>query len=283
MNPSTFDPFWGPQTSYLNFCEEDYVITRYVAEFINTLSSSIYCVFGLYGLNQLRKNGQASISRSIPYLGLIGVGVCSGGYHMTLKYHTQMSDELSMHLLTTPLLYRILTFQKSPQHTKLVGSILFTIFTIVMVVHMVMDEFLLHAVSFGAAVLLITTKTMKTIPRQIPDLAIRANVRLISQFGLFSFVFGYTVWLIDTWFCGHLTEVRNAVGLPLAFLFEFHGWWHVFTGIGGYVAVAVVDVITSGEVKRDPTTDLAFPLPAVARLFGAGTGAGTGGEEAKEK
>jgi hypothetical protein len=28
--------------------------------------------------------------RSISYLGLIGVGVCSAGYHMTLKYHTQM-------------------------------------------------------------------------------------------------------------------------------------------------------------------------------------------------
>ncbi|KAI9374131.1 ceramidase [Aspergillus egyptiacus] len=267
MVAATSDSFWGPQTSYLNFCEEDYVITRYVAEFINTLSSLIYCVFGLYGLNQLRKKGAASLSRSIPYYGLIGVGVCSGGYHMTLKYHTQMSDELSMHLLTTPLLYRILTFQKSPQHTRLVGSILLALFTVVMVVHMVMDEFLLHAVTFGTAALLITIKTMQTIPQQIHDLSIRANIRLIARFGLFCFLFGYGVWLIDTWFCGHLSEARNAVGLPLAFLFELHGWWHVFTGIGGYVAVAIVDVITSGEVDRDPTWELAFPLPLAVKVL----------------
>jgi dihydroceramidase len=89
-----------------------------------------------------------------------------------------------MHLLTTPLLYRILTFQTSAQYTRLVGGILGAIFTIVMVVHMVMDEFLLHAVSFGLAVLLITTLTMKAIPQQIPDLGIRLKVRGVSRFGL---------------------------------------------------------------------------------------------------
>lgn len=46
-------------------------------------------LFGIYGLRQLQKKQQAGF-RSISYLGLIGVGVCSAGYHMTLKYHTQM-------------------------------------------------------------------------------------------------------------------------------------------------------------------------------------------------
>lgn len=75
---------------FSSFCEEDYVITRYVAEFINTLSSLIYCAFGLYGIAKLQRKQQATFSRCIPYYGLIGVGVCSAGYHMTLKYHTQM-------------------------------------------------------------------------------------------------------------------------------------------------------------------------------------------------
>ncbi|KAL4909516.1 hypothetical protein BDW74DRAFT_187591 [Aspergillus multicolor] len=277
MNP--VEPFWGPQTSYLNFCEEDYVITRYVAEFINTLSSLIYCTFGLYGISQLSARNQASLSRCIPYYGLIGVGVCSAGYHMTLKYHTQMSDELSMHLLTTPLLYRILTFQRSAEYTRTVGTILSIAFAIVMVVHMVMDEFLLHAVSFGAAVLLITINTIKTIPRQIHDPAIRFNIKIVSRFGLFCFIFGYTMWLIDNFLCPSLTSARDLVGMPLAFLFEFHGWWHVFTGIGGYIAVAVVDLITSGEVGRDPTPQMAFPVPLAARVIGrvvGGRGSGSG-------
>ncbi|KAL5003078.1 ceramidase [Aspergillus recurvatus] len=280
MNP--IEPFWGPQTSYLNFCEEDYVITRYVAEFINTLSSLIYCSFGVFGLSQLSRRKQASFARCIPYYGLIGVGVCSAGYHMTLKYHTQMSDELSMHLLTTPLLYRILTFQKDAAYTRRVGIILSILFTIVMVTHMVMDEFLLHAISFGAAVLLITIKTIRTIPQQIHDPAIRINIKIVSRVGLFCFLSGYALWLVDNFLCPSLTSVRNVLGIPLAFLFEFHGWWHVLTGIGGYIAVAVVDLITAGEVGRDPTPDMAFPVPLATRVIGGFVnGQGADGNERK--
>lgn len=33
------------------------------------------------------------------------------------------------------------------------------------------------------------------------------------------------VWLIDEFACNHLTSIRHYVGLPLAFLFELHGWY----------------------------------------------------------
>ncbi|KAE8150620.1 ceramidase [Aspergillus avenaceus] len=271
MEFSTLNPFWGPQTSYLNFCEEDYVITRYIAEFINTLSSLVYMIYGIYGLWKLHQKKQTG-ARSIPYCGLIGVGLCSAGYHMTLKYHTQMSDELSMHLLTTPLLYRILSFQTSAQYTRTVGIILSIMFTVVMVVHMVMDEFLLHAVTFGTAVYLIATRTLKIIPRQIRDPYTRKKVQHIALFGCASFIFGYVVWLIDEWACRALIGARETVGLPWAFYFELHGWWHVFTAIGGYIAVAIIDLLTSGKVKKDSVQQLAFPLPTISRLLSAATG-----------
>ncbi|KAJ5750669.1 alkaline phytoceramidase [Penicillium manginii] len=259
---SSLDPFWGPPTSYLNFCEEDYVITRFVAEFINTFSSCVYICYGIYGLVQLRQKPQAAF-RSISYFGLIGVGVCSAGYHMTLKYHTQMSDELSMHLLTTPLLYRILSFKASPDRARLIGIILSVLFTIVMVVHMVMDEFLLHAASFGLAVYLIGSRTPKLIPAQVTDLKLRKALRYLSFFGCFCFGFGYFVWLIDEFGCGILTGAKQTVGLPLAFLFEFHGWWHFFTAIGGYIAVATVDLLTSGEADEISSSSFAWPVGPV--------------------
>lgn len=134
----------------------------------------------------------------------MGVGICSAGYHMTLKYHTQMcrpvltirllnlvlsstnylADELSMHLLTTPLIYRLLTFKADQQRTKLVGLVLSILFTIVMVTHMVMDEFLLHASTFGLGVYLISSRLLKIIPSQVPDLRVRQTVRNITWLGL---------------------------------------------------------------------------------------------------
>jgi len=95
-----------------------------------------------------------------------------------------LADELSMHLLTTPLLYRILTFKASSERTRLVGIVLSVLFTVVMVVHMVMDEFLLHAVSFGIAVYLIATRTSKLISQQVPDPFLRKKLRYVSFFGI---------------------------------------------------------------------------------------------------
>jgi dihydroceramidase len=50
------------------------------------------------------------------------------------------------------------------------------------------------------------------------------------------------------------------------FQFLTENRWHVFTAIGGYVAVATVDLIISGEVHQDPTDSLAWPAPLMARL-----------------
>ncbi|CAG8041396.1 unnamed protein product [Penicillium salamii] len=77
------------------------------------------------------------------------------------------------------------------------------------------------------------------------------------------------IWLVDEFSCRHLISIRHFIGLPLAFLFEFHGWWHVFTAIGGYTAVVVIDMLTAGEVHVDPTGQFAWPLPLVARMMGS--------------
>ncbi|KAK6337261.1 hypothetical protein TWF730_002668 [Orbilia blumenaviensis] len=191
---------------------------------------------------------------------------------MTLKYHTQMSDELSMHLLTTPMVYRLLTFKSNPQRTRLVAVILTSLFTVVMVTHMVMDEFLLHATAFGLAVYLIATRTHNLISQQVLDQRIKKNLRSTARFGCFSFAFGYFVWLLDHWLCQLLTSTKHSVGLPVAFFLELHGWWHIFTCIGGYIGVALIDEITLDEVREDPTHRLAWPVPLVVRLLaGAGT------------
>jgi dihydroceramidase len=103
-----------------------------------------------------------------------------------------------------------------------------------------------------------------------------------------SFGFGYFVWLMDDWLCQFLTSFRHSVGVPFAFLTELHGWcaylqnpshwsslmgnrWHVFTAVGGYVAVTIVDTITSGEVLEDPVDSFAWPVPMAARLVTGAT------------
>ena len=91
-----YDYYWGPPTASSNFCEEDYVITTYVAEFINTLTNLTYIIYCLHGLHNLHLRHRLTWSAALPHLGLLGVGVCSAAFHITLREYPQLADDLSM-------------------------------------------------------------------------------------------------------------------------------------------------------------------------------------------
>ena len=42
--------YWGEKTANTNWCEPDYVISQYVAEFWNTASSFLIFFYGIYGI-----------------------------------------------------------------------------------------------------------------------------------------------------------------------------------------------------------------------------------------
>jgi len=97
---------------------------------------------------------------------------------------TVVADELSMHLLTTPLIYRLLSFKATSEKTRLIGIVLSIMFTVVMVTHMVMDEFLLHATTFGLGIYVIATRVLKIIPQQVKDPATKKKFQNIAVLGL---------------------------------------------------------------------------------------------------
>eukprot|EP00003_Mantamonas_plastica_P028039 TRINITY_DN6205_c1_g1_i1.p1 TRINITY_DN6205_c1_g1~~TRINITY_DN6205_c1_g1_i1.p1 ORF type:complete len:108 (+),score=23.91 TRINITY_DN6205_c1_g1_i1:36-326(+) len=86
--------FWG-FTASVNWCEPDYHVSPYVAEFWNTVSSAVMALVGLMGII----NG---IKAGIPgrfiwgYLALNVVGLGSMAFHGTLLFEGQAADELSM-------------------------------------------------------------------------------------------------------------------------------------------------------------------------------------------
>ena len=42
--------YWGEKTANTNWCEPDYVVSQYVAEFWNTASSFLIFFYGIYGI-----------------------------------------------------------------------------------------------------------------------------------------------------------------------------------------------------------------------------------------
>ncbi|KAL4958491.1 ceramidase-domain-containing protein [Aspergillus filifer] len=230
------EPFWGSPTSKANFCEADYFVSRYIAEFVNSLTNVVNQKFG---------------ARALPYWGLISVGVCSFAFHVSLKYHTQMMDDLSMQLTTTPVLNRVLTANSDRRHSNIKAIVLGALLFLLVMIHALADELILHSVSFVVVVTIIGVQTIRLVnSRTVPGSSARRQIWGIVRFGAAIFNLGYWLWILDQWACGFLTNARRAIGLPWGFLLELHGWWHI----------SVIDhLLPSEEFAEDPRQCFAWP------------------------
>ena len=88
-------PFWGPITANYDWCESNYVVTQYVAEFFNTLSSVPTLTVGLYFALKSAKHGSGFRFALAGWM-LAVVGFGSVAFHGTLTRLGQVLDELPM-------------------------------------------------------------------------------------------------------------------------------------------------------------------------------------------
>ncbi|KAL4746604.1 hypothetical protein BDW72DRAFT_210326 [Aspergillus terricola var. indicus] len=278
-NINSAEPFWGSPTSKANFCEIDYAVSRYIAELVNSLTNVVYIpspvIYGIYGLRQLRRkaNKQGNSLRALPYWGLISVGLCSFAFHVSLRYHTQMMDDLSMHFATIPVLHRVLTANSGRRGSIVMAMVLGSMLLLLVTFHVMTDELILHSVSFVGTVAVIGAHTVQLIrSRTLPGSAARRQVWGMVRFGAGIFNLGFWLWLIDHWACAFLRRARETMGLPWAFVLELHGWWHICTGIGAYIFIAVVDRLVSGEDLSDTRHSFAWPASWASTSVFAGLG-----------
>ncbi|KAJ5108383.1 ceramidase [Penicillium angulare] len=269
-NPSA-GPFWGPPTAHANFCEEDYVISRYIAELINTLSNLTYIFYGVYGLRKLRQASTFELSRCFPYWGLIAVGICSSAFHISLKYHTQMLDDLSMLFTTTPILYRVLIVNATRQNTQRTGLLLGGLLLAFVIYHVKTDELIVHSSLFVISILTIGIRTFQLIQlKTVEGSPARKQIWGVVRFGAFIFNAGFYIWLIDGWICDFLRSTRRMIGAPWAYLLELHGWWHVFTAVGAYIFIVVIDKLLSEESNIEIAESVAWPASWACKSIFAG-------------
>ncbi|KAG8781592.1 hypothetical protein FRC12_021716 [Ceratobasidium sp. 428] len=106
--------FWGNHTSTIDWCEGNYVHSRFIAETYNTLSNIPFILLAVVGAILVLR--PAKRSKPLPHakrfllmhllLALVGAG--SFVFHATLKWRAQvMFDEMPMLLVTCAALYSI--------------------------------------------------------------------------------------------------------------------------------------------------------------------------------
>eukprot|EP00741_Cyanophora_paradoxa_P025721 tig00000388_g24820.t1 len=97
--------FWGPTSANIDWCERNYVISKYfIAEFWNTLSNFGFCIIGLLSFALAYREGFEP-RFLLAHLLMVTIGVGSGLFHMTLQFRYQMLDELPMFYVVVLYLY----------------------------------------------------------------------------------------------------------------------------------------------------------------------------------
>uniref|UniRef100_A0A665WFB7 Alkaline ceramidase n=1 Tax=Echeneis naucrates TaxID=173247 RepID=A0A665WFB7_ECHNA len=217
--------YWGRPTSTLDWCEENYVVSFYIAEFWNTVSNLIMILPPLCGAIQTFRDG-LEFRYICSFLGLAAVGIGSWCFHMTLLYEMQLLDEL-------PMIYSTCVFVYCLKHN-------------IPHVYLQWKEPVFHQVMYGALVGCLVMRSIFIVTWVYPWL------RALCYTSLGIFMLGFLLWNIDNIFCDSLRASRQTLPPAVGVLTQFHAWWHIFTGLGSYLHILLSLQIRSTYLKYRP-------------------------------
>ena len=168
-NPQVADKegYWGEKTNNIQppWCEADYEVTPYVAEFWNSLTSCTILVWGVYGIVKHHRTVYGLELRFWAAFGaLVAVGAGSVLFHVTLWRIGQVMDELPMVWGNSAFIYTCITMSDKPGSSCRPGTLLaISLATLVITVHYMNnpDDHGAFLLIYGSGVLTIVVLTMQ--------------------------------------------------------------------------------------------------------------------------
>ncbi|KAI4877802.1 hypothetical protein NFI96_012656 [Prochilodus magdalenae] len=276
--------YWGRPTSTLDWCEENYVVSFYIAEFWNTVSNLIMILPPIYGALQTFKDG-LEVRYVCSFLGLAAVGIGSWCFHMTLQYEMQLLDELPMIYCCCVFVYCIYECFKQEHAINYFPIALLLFFSIIVsVVRMTSSPFpilslpyvpqdiqafiaictekqavalhykvylqwkepVFHQVMYGVLVACLVFRAVFIVTWVYPWL------RALCYTSLSVFLLGFVLWNIDNIFCDSLRATRQRLPPVVGAVTQLHAWWHILTGLGSYLHILLSLQIRSTYLKYRP-------------------------------
>ncbi|CAI5759569.1 unnamed protein product [Candida verbasci] len=234
--PEQKDGFWGVPTSTIDWCEENYVVSPFIAEALNTTTNSVFIALALFAIYHAYLN-KLETRFIFTAFGFLLVGIGSWLFHMTLRYHFQLLDELPMIYATCIPFWSLFSEFKSKHQSALIGLGIFMSANLLTVIYLYFRDPTIHQVSYAILNGLIILKSIKLNLKYVHDEKARTQLNKTAIFGVGIFLFGYFLWNLDIHLCDLLRSTRHYVGMPFGFLTEFHGWWHILTGTGVYYSL----------------------------------------------
>jgi dihydroceramidase len=174
------------------------------------------------------------------------VGVTSFAFHLTLKYETQVCDDLSMFWVCAAIVYELYTLGWSTPAKVAFGSILTAVLGTISAYHYSLHQLWLHNSTFAILVTAIWPRVLYLIRTRFKGERRQYWMKKFRVGGI-CFLAGFAIWVLDSAYCDLLRETRKSLGMPFGFFLEFHGWWHILTAIGAGYCIRVMKVLTKKQ------------------------------------
>ena len=234
MTGHEMNGFWGKRDAIQDWCEPNYVITIYIAEFFNTISSLPMIFLGVIGIYYTRNIAKLSNEHryTLCFIGLSVVGVGSTLFHGTLRWHFQLADEIPMLVCNWIILYIIIQNKSKPNAPpNWPIIILFSIILLITCIgYAVFKIWYLFIGNYGFGMLL---QWILAWPWFSEGVYLRSIViMLCCYYG------GFVFWMIDLTNC--------ALVQP----YHFHAIWHIAAGYGTYLWMLILVMMRVKALKK---------------------------------
>ncbi|CAH3026995.1 unnamed protein product [Porites evermanni] len=231
MPPLTADSntegFWGEATATIDWCEENYAVSSFLAEFWNTISNWLFLLPTLFGA-WLSWKTKLERRYTLTFISLFVVGIGSLCFHATLLYEMQLLDELPMIYCTCIMIFCICQCSYHPrQHNTTLLLVLIFCCSMITLVYLTITNPLVFQWAYGILVAALVVVALMSCRKH------RGSWRLVT-ISLVSYATGFIFWNIDNNFCSSVRLLRNQFPVPMRPFLQLHAVWHTLAAIGSY-------------------------------------------------
>eukprot|EP01116_Phalansterium_solitarium_P022293 TRINITY_DN7306_c0_g1_i2.p1 TRINITY_DN7306_c0_g1~~TRINITY_DN7306_c0_g1_i2.p1 ORF type:complete len:350 (+),score=37.71 TRINITY_DN7306_c0_g1_i2:197-1246(+) len=255
--PPPIEGEWGPVTSNVDWCEQNYIFTTYIAEVLNSLSSFAFVLVGIFGIvtSVIKK---LELRFAVCYFCITLVGLGSAIFHATLLRSTQAMDEVPMAFSMLSIAYIHESIEIDPKgRGRMLPAALFMTGLCMLGIYVAFPE---NAVPFQALFVGSIAFVIVGLVRRPHLFSEHDTPKKLLAFALGFFLLGCSSWLIERETCAHLMSFT--LHWFTFFLLNMHAWWHVFISIGLYYFIVYNEFLRLRHLGRNPQMTV-FILPFV--------------------
>jgi len=243
------DLYWGPVTATVDWCETNYLVSKYFVEFWNSTTNVFGMSLAVFGMWCCYKC-KLELRMWLAYLSAFVIAFGSFCGHGTLLFELQLLDELPMIYWAAMCAYITLEDGQKRKHGVWLPALIFVYCAGVSLACIFTPDAVFHEQAFGVLVAIMVIRSMPWMFNGKTAESKRTR-RVLYAVTLVSLATAFFLWNMDNIHCETLTQTRAGVGSMLAPLLDLHAWWHLLTAVAIHFASTMATFVRCETLEQD--------------------------------